>query len=345
MIVTFRFGLQRTLLIIFLTICFVWTLSAQIAGGLNETNSTDWGGNNYIAGTIFFPDGTRVNMRLPIRLRSQIKGEIMASTDDSGRFVFSRLSNGVYTVSFAGDQDFESVSQDVEIELPRSSLGQTFTMMIRLKYKSKSDLKPGVINSKNANVPKKALEFYNKGVELARSKDNKGAIKQLKLAVAEYPDFVNAFNELGIQYMIVNDLEKAEESLRSALKIKPDAVEPLMNLGIVLFRLKKFNDAEPVLRSALKIDEKSAIGHFYLGRLLTRLEHYDEAEKELNLAMSLSENKMIEVHRMLANVYLGKDDYKRAADELETYLRLNPTAQDADKLRAVLAQLKGVKSP
>jgi tetratricopeptide (TPR) repeat protein len=326
-----------------LTICLIWNLSAQIAGGLNETNSTNWGGNNYIAGTVFFPDGSRLNTRLPIRLQSMNKGEVIVSTDDSGRFVFSRLPNGTYTLVFAGDQEFERFSQDVEIELPRDSLGQTFTMTIRLRYKAKTDLKPGVINAENANVPKKALDFYNKGVELARSKDIKGAIKQFKLAVAEYPDFVNAYNELGTQYMFLNDLEKAEEALRLALKSKPEAVEPMMNLGIVLFRQQRFIDAESVLRSALKIDEKSAIGHFYLGRLLTRLEHYDEAEKELNLAMSLSKNKMIEVHRMLANVYLGKDDYQRAADELETYLRLNPTAQDAEKLRTVLAQLRGQK--
>ncbi len=203
----------------------------------NETTSTNWGGNNYIVGTVFFPDGTRVNMRMPIRLQSLTKGEVLAVTDDSGRFVFSRISNGIYTFVFAGDKDFESVSQDVEIETPRNS-GQTFTMMIRLRYKAKSDMKPGVINSENADVPKKALNFYNKGIELARSKepkDIKDGIEQLKLAVAEYPKFVNAYNEMGIQYMQLNDLEKAEETFRLALKIKSDAFEPLMNRGIVLF--------------------------------------------------------------------------------------------------------------
>lgn len=342
---TFRIWIFHVSVAVLLTNCLGLEPRAQIAGGLNETNSTDWGGNNYIAGTVFYPDGSRVNTRLPIRLHSQTKGEIIASTDDSGRFVFSRLSNGTYTVSFAGDREFENVSQDVEIELPRSSLGQTFTMMIRLRYRNDTAAKPGVIDAENADVPKKALEAYYKALELSRLKDFKSAVKELKRAVADHPDFFNAFRELGIQYMNLNDLKKAEESLRSAIKIKPDAVEPQMNLGIVLFRLKRFSEAEPVLRSALKIDEASAIGYFYLGRLLTQLNRYQEAEESLNTAMSLSENKMIEVHRMLANVFLGMDDYKRAADELELYLQLKPTAQDAEKLRAVLAQLRGQRSP
>jgi len=327
--------------IILLTIFAVCSLQAQIAGGLSDTTSSNWGGNNYITGAILWPNGTSANTKISITLQSQTRGEILAMTDDNGKFVFSRIPPGLYTIVFEGDSQFERASQEVEVL--RNSASQT--VAIRLRYRPSTDSKPAVINSEYAGVPKKAIDFYNKGIKLVNSKDIKGAVDQLKLAVAEYPEFVLAFNELGIQYMQLNELEKADESLRAALKIKPDAFEPMMNRGIVLYRMKKFDKSEPVLRSALTLNQKSAVGHFYLGRLLVNLERLDEAEKEFNLALSLSENKMIEVHRMLANLYITRDEYKRAADELEKYLKLNPKAPDAEQLKRVLSELKNLKLP
>lgn len=338
MISIFNFRLPRILFVILFAICTVFPLKAQIAGGLSETTTSNFGGNSYITGSVVLPNGSPVNTRISITLQSQTKGEIIAMTDDSGKFVFSRISSGIYYVIFQGDSEFESVNQEVEVLQQRN----TVSLTIRLRYKAKSTMKPGVINSNLAGVPKKALDLYNKALKLISSKDLKGAIEQLKLAVVQYPEFTDAFNEMGIQYMRLNELEKADESFLAALKIKPDVLETLTNRGIVLFRMKKFADAETPLRAALKINDKSAICHYYLGRTLTGLERYDEAEKEFRLAISLDEKEMVEAHRMLANLYITKEDYKNAADELETYLRMNPKASDAEQLRGVLSKLKSL---
>jgi Tfp pilus assembly protein PilF len=341
----FKFRWLRLSAILCLVIYAVCPLNAQIAGGLSETTSSNWGGNNYITGAVLLPNGSPVNARISIILQSQTKGEILAMTDDSGKFVFSRISPGIYTFVIRGDSEFETASQEVEVIQQRNSGSQTYSITIRLRYKAKTTLKPGVIRSDMMAVPKKALNSYNKALKLVEADDIKGAIEQLKLAVEQYPAFTSAYNEMGVQYMRINELDKADESFLAALKLKPDLFEALTNRGIVLFRMKKFTDAEPLFRSALKIGKESAICHYYLGRLLTNLESYDEAEKELGLALKLSENKMIEVHRMLANLFINKGDYKSAADELEKYLGLAPKAPDAEQLRGVLSQIKNLKLP
>ena len=331
-------NLLRFSLLIFLMFLITPALSAQIAGGLNETTSTNWGGNNFITGRVFYPDGSPVNARIPIRLQS-MRGEINAVTDDSGKFVFSRIPNGTYTFYVEGDKNFESASQEVEVTDSRGSVN----ISIRLKYKAKLTAKPGVINADELQIPKKALEIYRKAVKLDDSKDHQAAVEQLKLAIAEHPTYLDAFNELGVQYMKLNDLEKAREALESAIKIKTDAFEPLVNYGIVLFRLKNLNEAEIVFRAALTIKKQSPVAHYYLGRLLTAFNRFDEAEKEFKLALSESENKMVEVHRMLANLYLAKGDHKRAVKELEKYLELSQNAADAEKLRKIISELKNAK--
>ncbi len=342
MISIFKFRLPKVLFVILIAI---FQLKAQIAGGLSETTNSNWGGNNFITGSVVLPNGSPLNTKISIKLQSMTKGEILATTDDSGKFVFSRLAPGTYIFTVEGNEEFETATQETEILQQRNSGPQTVSLTIRLRYKVKREAKPGVINVENTKVPKKAIESYKKAVKLANSNEHEAAIEELKLAIAEYPNYMDAFNEMGVQYMKLNELEKAEESLKSAIKIKPDAYEPLVNYGIVLFRLKHFEDAETAFRSALKIKKQSAVIHFYLGRLLTSLNRFDDAEKELDLAWKESQETMNEVHRMLANLYIAKGDNKKATKELEKYLELVPNAPDAENLRKVILQLKSLKSP
>jgi tetratricopeptide (TPR) repeat protein len=264
-------------------------------------------------------------------------------TSDNGSFSFRRLAPGTYTVVIDGEKDYEPVSERVQIIQPmRSSSGpeQVYPVQIKLKLRTTSESKSGVVNSELANVPKRALDFYNKALELAKGGDSKGAIGQLQRAVSEYSTFMLAFNELGVQYLRLGELEKAEESLRSALKIEPDAFAPLLNHGIALVRLRRFKEAEPELRSALKQREQSAIGHYYLGRALAYQGLFEEAEKELTSAITLGGEEMKEAHRYLAGVYNGLGDRAHAIAELETYLRLAPKSNDAEQIRQLIRKLR-----
>jgi Flp pilus assembly protein TadD len=311
---------------------------AQVSGGLNETTNSNMGGNHYIVGTVFWPTGKPINTRMRLKLVSVTRGEVLATTDDSGRFVFSRVGVGSYSIVIDREEDFESVTQFIDVEPNRTS--QTYSVSIRLSDRSKPSVKPGVIDTKTASVPKRALELYERAVKLSAEKDHKGAIEQLRLAVAEHENYADAYNELGVQYMRINEIQKAADALDAALKIKPDAFEPLLNKGIALFRLARYGDAEASLRSAIGVKKDSALAHYYLGRCLTSLERFDDAERELNTAISLGDGEMNEAHRMLANLFISKGDDRRAVDELELYLRLVPKAPDAARLREVIRQLK-----
>jgi Tfp pilus assembly protein PilF len=70
------------------------------------------------------------------------------------------------------------------------------------------------------------------------------------------------------------------------------------------------------------------------------LGRFDEAEKELVSAVKSGGDEMKEAHRYLAIIYSSRGDKKRAASELEIYLRLAQHAPDAEQLRSVMKQLK-----
>jgi Flp pilus assembly protein TadD len=317
--------------------------SAQIAGGLTETTNTRLGGNNYIVGTVFSPDGQPINSRMSIRLSSPTWGDILGTTDDSGKFVFSGVGSGVYTIVIDREKDFEPVMREVEVIRARSTVPETYTVTIRLRPavngRSKAE-KPSVISASNAGVPKRAMDLYQKASKLASAKDYDGAIKQLKLAVAKYPAFVNAHNQIGVLYLQLNQLDMADEALQAALKIHPDAYEPLVNRSIVLFRLARYKDAEIVLRDTLKAKGESSVAYYYLGRTLNKLGRNDEAETAYLTSIKMSPGAFKEAHRLLAVIYLERGAPQRVIEELETYLKLVPAAPDADALRKVIEQSK-----
>jgi tetratricopeptide (TPR) repeat protein len=204
---------------------------------------------------------------------------------------------------------------------------------VRLKKKA-------VLNPDFANVPKPALVHYDKAVELAKKGDHTKAIEELKLAIKEYPSFALAFNELGVQYLKLNQLQDADEAFQNALKLNPDAVVALINRGIAIFMMKRYGDAVPILREALAKNDQSAVGHYFLGQALAGLGQFEEAEKELLASLDLGKEQMKEAHRLLAIIYTSRGAKTQAAKQLEAYLKLAPNAPDAEKLRATIRQLK-----
>lgn len=327
----------------FIGTILVWSAAlamGQLPGGLTESTNTRLGGNNYIVGTVYTPEGVPIRTRMRIKLTSMEWGDILATTDETGKFVFSEVGAGLYTIVIDREKEFEPVSQEVNITRARNPVPETYFVSIRLRAVEEKKPKPGVVSAANAGVPKAALDHYESASKLAQEKDYKGAIKELKLAVSEYPQFVNAHNQIGVLYLQLNELDNAESAFKAALKIDPEAVEPLLNRGIALYRLGKFKDAEASLRASLKVKPDTSVSYYYLGRTLNKLNRNAEAETALLTCLKMGPNDFKEAHRVLAAIYLDRGELARVVEELETYLKVVPTAPDADNLRNVIEQSK-----
>src|SRR5262249_7333971 len=335
----FRFFLFATTTAIFLPV--------SVCGqrGMLGTDSGDpgTGGNFIIQGTVFLPSGHRVDRPIRVRLYTPTRGAVTTMTDDNGVFSFRRLAPGSYSVVIDAEKDFETVNEPVNIVQAfrgGSSTENVILVQIRLKPKIATSAKPEVMNAGLANVPKHAVEVFNQALELEQKGKPKDAIEKLKQAITEYPDFMLAFNEMGVQYLRLNELSKADEALRSALKISPEGAVPLMNHGIVLTHMGKFELAVIELQKALKQRDQSANGHFYLGQALANLGRFSEAEEHLTRALALGGDDVKDAHRFLGAIYLQRGERERGVAELETYLKLAPKAKDAEQVRQIVRQNK-----
>ena len=332
-----------------LPIICVLLLPLAVSGQGNGRASTGTGGIHSIQGYVFFPSGRRAEGTIIVKLQPMNGGEITVIPDSSGAFIFSALSPGNYSVIVNAGNDYElardSVYIDSDLNLSRGGMrvpttSRRYTVMVHLQEKRGAAVKVGVVNAALAEVPDKARKLFEKGLEHARAGDAAKAAESLKEAVALYPKFPLALNELGVQYLKLGHKDKAIETLRAAVKLSPEAYGPRLNLGIALLEAKQFAEAEEQLREALKLNSSLPTGHMYLGLCLVRLNRYDDAEKELLLAIQGSGNQLAMAQYYLGGIYWKKEDYPKAVEALEAYLKLTPNAQDAERVRATIQDLR-----
>jgi hypothetical protein len=258
---------------------------AHAQGGGVDTSGT--GGQHSISGRLVFPSGQRADVRLRVRLESSGAGDLTVLSDNNGSFSFQNLVPGNYTVVVEGGDYFENVRESVFIEsaavtarrvMGSVPLSRPFNLQVYLRPKQEAVTKPGVLNAALANVPKAAVELYDKGLEFARQGETEKAIEELKKAIDLYPNFGLALNELGVQYLKRGALDSAAEALQKVIALSPEASEPRLNYGIVLVNQKKFPEAEEQLRIALKHNESMFTAHIGIS---LRAKRSPEAETHL----------------------------------------------------------------
>lgn len=336
----------KTLFLSALLLCALQMLTgearAQMGGIDPDPGSPGTGGRSTIEGRIHYPSGRGMDKRLRVRLSALRIGEFNTTADDNGAFSFRRLSGGSYIIKVDAGPDYEPVNEVVDIYDVRGQ-GRTYSIEISLRLRKTARSKAAVINASLTDVPKPAVELYQKGLASAQAGDTRKAIEELKGAIGFHPGFVAALNELGVLYWTQGDLKNAAEVLRQARDHAPNVFSQRLNYGILLVELKQYEKAVPELKRALELDKNSAKTKYYLGRALAVLRRFDEAEKLLQEALSVGGEDVSAAHRYLGAIYKERGDAKRAVASLETYLKLVPAAKDAEQIRQIIGELKNQK--
>ncbi|HEX5707443.1 MAG TPA: tetratricopeptide repeat protein [Pyrinomonadaceae bacterium] len=317
---------------------------AQIVGDAIDSDPSQAIGNrrearNTIQGIVSLPNNMRVDKRVKVRISGSSGHTLFAWTDDNGNFVFRRLAGGTYHLTVDAGPEFQTATETVDI-FTRGANSVTQPVYIQLRYREKGAEKTGTVNAGLAGVPKNALKEYEKAQRAAREGDGKRAVESLRKAVELYPEFMLAFNDLGLVYFRLNQLDDAAEALRTAIKLAPENTTPVLNYGIVLFYQKQYAQAEEQLRAVLKKRDTAAKAHLFLGRALIRQTKYGEAEQSLRRAVELGGPEVNEGYRFLGGIYMETGDNKRAVEALDKYLSLEPNARDAEAVRQIVAKLR-----
>ena len=175
------------------------------------------------------------------------------------------------------------------------------------------------------------------------NKQDKG-FDELDQALKIFPDYFDALNKAGREYVQRKEFQKSLPYLIRAIDVNQRSYSSFYALAYACFKLNHTPEAVEAARGAVILQPNSVSAQHLYGTLLRLNGNYDLAEKALLQAKKLSKDTPVaDIHMQLALLYnkLGRNG--EAADELETYLKINPDAADKVRIRELIVKLRNEK--
>jgi tetratricopeptide (TPR) repeat protein len=192
------------------------------------------------------------------------------------------------------------------------------------------------------NAPKDAKKVFEQGQAALSQRKWDVAQKDFEKAVAIYPEYAPAWNDLGEALVSQSKLPEARAAWEHAVKADPKYIRPYLQLVRMAIVEKRNQDASDLAERALAQNpvEFPAI-YFYYAVAQHVLGHQDVAEKFVTRAIELdTEHEYPRAEYMLASLLVAKGDRAGAIQHLNKYLAYAPKASDADAVRKQIADLE-----
>ena len=278
------------------------------------------------------PDGSRVGRK---------------TVGYDGSFLFDALASGDYLLTIERP-GFASVGRPLEIrnyEEPR-----TVVLDIRLKGNESASFREVVkaygslpsdrkAEERSRKVSRKAGRAYLKASAAAAKGDRSKAIRHLRKAVREQPEFFEAHYNLGVHYQALEQWENATRAYLRAIELSGNSARPNFNLGVIYHYQGKLDQAIERYRQALEYDPSFAEAHQALGEARFQQGRPYAAEQHLETATRLAPARAAPSFGLLVKIQLLNKDPNQAQFYLDQFLQHHPDAPIAPTLQKEIDNL------
>lgn len=263
--------------------------------------------------------------------------------DSSGRFSIKGLRTGTYQVRIeTTGTPYEEQTQRLELHSGRRS-GQSeepYPIDFVLKFKkSKQPIASGGTVFAQS-IPKSAREEYERALKSLKANKTEQAIPSLKKALELYPDYYEALEALGIEYVKGTQHEQALPVLTHALEVNKSGTRSLYGLGVAYLNLNRFAEAIERLETCAQLNASNPNTYMMLGLAYGQTRVFDKAEEMFKKALQVGGADAAEAHFYLAGLYNKQGRYRQARQSLESLLRQSKSVKDPAQIKAMIERLK-----
>ncbi len=192
------------------------------------------------------------------------------------------------------------------------------------------------------NAPKDAKKAYESGVADMSRKKWGAAQKDFERAVAAYPQYAQAWSDLG--EVLMQDLkpQEARAACEHALQADPKYLKPYQQLARLALSEGRIEDAGRITTRALALNPVEFPGLYYYDAVVDlRLKRLDDAEKSARRAVDLDSNHEVPLaESLLGTLLAAKGDRSGAIEHYTKYLKISPDATDAATVKRRIAELE-----
>lgn len=193
----------------------------------------------------------------------------------------------------------------------------------------------GTISKEELLIPPRAVRELQRSQAAFESGDLRSSTRHLEKALQIYPEYLDAHNNLGAQYIELNEYEKAAVELQKAIQMNPQAAQPFNNLSVALFHLKRYEEAEAAARRGLALNPQHSATRYVLGCILARENRSPLEAMEL---LRESKSEFPDSRLVLAEILLRRGAVEEGQRELQEYLAM-PGNEKKAEVERWLAQL------
>ena len=274
-----------------------------------------------ISGEVQFQATGAPAIGVEVRLE-ELGGPLVATaqTDWSGRFRFSNLQEGTYTVSI-------EMPGYAPIQQATQSFDSPQDIVLQLTQNNPPAQRVGgenLVSVRELRIPDKARDALQKGMERLQKKDAAGSLGQFSRAAAAYPDYYEAYYQMGVANVALGQTSEAEQDFQKAIDLSDGKfTDAQFSMGLLFCQRQQFGEAERIIRRGLERDANSSRGHYALARALLGQGKFADAEKSASRAVFLNSAFALP-YLLLAEVHLHQRTYLSVLEDLDSYLKLEP---------------------
>jgi tetratricopeptide (TPR) repeat protein len=315
--------------VLFLKLTLIlWALTAHTP--VARAQSSGFAGTDgKISGTILSQGDDRTLGQIAVGLKSQSLGIFRSVlTDYDGNFEVRNLPAGTYEI-VVEESGYEPLQTKAQLE--SSSL--KLVLHLKLSQWLQARRSRYTVSVRELKIPSKAREELRKGLDRMAKNDLAGGLSHFQKATEACPGYYEAYYHRGAMEMKLGQRDEAMKSFQTAIDLSSGQYAwAEFGLGYLLYLEGKPGEAETIIRRGLEVDGDSPDGHVILGMVLLRLDHLEEAERSAREAL-LRKPEFAEAYLVLADVSVRRHEYRVQIENLEAYLRFDPTGPASERVR------------
>lgn len=291
---------------------------------------------------ITFPNDSAPNQQLKVDLISGSSGNRVAETftNDRGEAQFSNVVIGNYHVVVSGEN--VQTTQSEEFEIDSRKVAQSILVRVRPSAEAEGNTASGAptVSAANLKIPKKASKEFDKATELMSKQQWQKAIEHLNKALVIYPNYAQAYTNLGVAYARLGDSAKEREALQKAVSADDHFAPAFVNLGQMEMKQHNFSAAEADLDKAVGVDPTDVHTLVLLAQAALLNSHYQEVIAMAQKVHAMSHTSFASIHYVAARACERLNRLSDAVSQLKLFLSEEPSGPLTAPARQELAALQ-----